>query len=77
MDHEVIGKFEPDFIVYELAERFLRLPSDEGANAASLAVNKLQTSEGDALIDRRKSPENPMSRYVDSQKFDHIVETSR
>ena len=69
-DLSVVEKFNPDFILFELAERFLRVPPSDGISLASLLLPKLNTSERDALLAWRNNVDNPTWQYMDWNIFD-------
>jgi alginate O-acetyltransferase complex protein AlgJ len=69
-DYRIISKYRPDYIVYELAERFLRVAPQDGIDITSLLIPKLKTPERDKLLAWYRDEEHPAWRYVNRDSAD-------
>lgn len=69
-DFRVIKQFNPDFLLFELAERFLRDAPCDGTIYEKLLIDKALQGEGEKIFEWRAQTSNPTSQFVDWEIFD-------
>lgn len=74
-DYQIVWKFKPDLILFEMAERFLRdLPSD-GAMIEKLIVEKMLTERASRtkIAEWRAGADTATSAYIDWELIDFLT----
>ncbi len=75
IDYNIVRKFNPDFILFEFAERFLREHPCDGLAIEHLIIEKILSGETDRVKKWKESSsvDNSTSRYVDWETLNHVI----
>lgn len=76
IDYAVMQRFRPDFVIYELAERFLRLAPNDGLSLVAILWDKICAGEREKIVAWKNDTTNPTGHYIDWDTVDYLLENA-